>query len=126
VGPQGGSVTLLHFGLTGDTRPPSCNATSDYPSAIIDGIADAFQTKRMQFALDLGDHMFVCDYALATAQAQMQLYTDATARYSGTWFMTMGNHECSHSPCLSTSKNANYVAFMDALAPVATKPYYKL
>ena len=124
VGPSGGTVSLLHFGLTGDTRPPSCNDTSGYPSAIINGIADQFKKENAQFALDLGDHMFVCDYTLATAQAQMQLYQTAQARYPGTWFMTMGNHECSHSPCLKGSQNANYVAFMDALAPIASLPYY--
>jgi len=124
VGASGGTVSLLHFGLTGDTRPPSCNDTASYPSAIIDTIADKFKAEDAQFALDLGDHMYVCDYTLATAQAQMQLYQAAQARYPGTWFMTMGNHECSHNPCLEGSQNANYVAFMNALAPIASKPYY--
>jgi hypothetical protein len=54
----------------------------------------------------------------------MSLYMQAVQRYSGTWFMTMGNHECTSGPCLLSSTNANYRAFMSALAPIAAKPYY--
>jgi hypothetical protein len=44
----------------------------------------------------------------------------------------MGNHECSGSAttlcsvAASYGTNANYSAFMDALAPIATKPYYRV
>ncbi len=124
VGPSGGTVTLLRFALTGDTRPPQCGQTTQYPTAIIDAIADAATAQHAQFGLDLGDHMFVCNNDLQAATAQMNLYTGATGRFSGTWFMTMGNHECTSGPCLLGSQNANYVAYMRALAPVASKPYY--
>src|SRR5579871_4448752 len=125
VGPSGGSVSLLHFGLTGDTRPPSCEDTAGYPTDVIDNIADRFQSRAVQFALDLGDHMYVCNNDLPTAQAQMSLYMQATTRYGGTWFMTMGNHECYGGPCLLGSQQANYVASMQALAPIANSPYYR-
>jgi hypothetical protein len=124
VGPTGGTVSLLHFAVTGDTRPPNCEDTSGYPSPVIQGIADAFQSKNAQFVVDLGDHMYVCNNSLSTAQAQMNLYMQAVHRFTGTWFMTMGNHECTSGPCLIGSSNANYKAFMSALAPISSKPYY--
>jgi hypothetical protein len=115
---------MLHFAVTGDTRPPNCEDTAGYPSTIIQGIADAFQAKNAQFVVDLGDHMYVCNNNTSIAQAQMSLYMQAVHRYSGTWFMTMGNHECTSGPCLLGSTNANYKAFMSALAPISSKPYY--
>jgi hypothetical protein len=124
VGPTGGTVNLLHFGVSGDTRPPSCDDTANYPTAVIDAIASAIKAKGSQFAVDLGDHMFVCNYTLATARAQMALFKGSMDRFGGTWFMTMGNHECWHNPCLLGSTNANYVAYMETLAPVSSKPYY--
>ena len=124
VGPMGGSVNLLHMGLTGDSRPPSCEDTAHYPSDVVSAIATQFQQKGVDFALDLGDHMYVCNNSLPTAVAQMGLYMAAIKKYAGTWFMTMGNHECYKGPCFPGSTNANYVAFMDALKPLSALPYY--
>ncbi|MEO9192640.1 MAG: metallophosphoesterase [Polyangia bacterium] len=124
IGPAGGSVNLLHVGITGDSRPPSCEDTAHYPSAIVTAIAKQFQQQKVDFALDLGDHMYVCNDDLPTATTQMGLYMSAIQSYVGTWFMTMGNHECWKGPCLQGSTNANYVAYMKALAPIASLPYY--
>ena len=124
VTPRGGAVPLLHFGLTGDTRPPSCEDTAHYPTTIINNIADQLTQKGAQFALDLGDHMYVCNDDLTVATAQMNLFVQSTARYLGTWFMTMGNHECWKGPCLAGNQTANYVAFMKALTPISATPYY--
>jgi hypothetical protein len=130
IGPTGGTVSLLHLGLTGDTRPASCTqigqATQDYPTVVINSIADAFQTHAVDAVLDLGDHMYVCNNDIADAQTQMGLYMKAAARYKGTWFMTMGNHECSGTPCLPGSTSANYKAYMAALAPLSSTPYYRV
>ena len=124
VGPNGGTVTRLHFALTGDTRPPACEDTANYPTPVIDAIAVAAQRRNAQFGLDLGDHIYVCNGDLNVANTQMNLYLQALHRFSGTWFMTMGNHECWHGPCLLESTNANYSAFMRALSPISNKPYY--
>jgi hypothetical protein len=124
VGATGGAVSLLHFGISGDTRPPSCEDTAGYPTSVINGIVSRLNARAVQFALDLGDHMYVCNDDLPTATAQMGLFTQATQKLPATWFMTMGNHECEGPPCLTGSQNANYVAFMSALAPIASKPYY--
>src|SRR6478752_5037879 len=74
VGSAGGRVPLLHFGLTGDTRGGSCGDTAGYPTGVITSIAQQFEALGLQFALDLGDHMFVCNNSLPTATAQMNLY----------------------------------------------------
>jgi hypothetical protein len=124
VGPHGGTVSLLHFGITGDTRPPSCEDTAGYPTSVINGIVDQMSARNIQFGLDLGDHMYVCNNDLTTATTQMNLYMQSIGRFNGTFFMTEGNHECYGGLCLQGSTNANYVAFMTALAPIATSPYY--
>ena len=130
IGPTGGSVTFLHLGITGDTRPPSCTqlgqVTASYPTAIINAIADAFEQRGLDAVLDLGDHMYVCNHDLADAKSQMALYVAAMQRFKGTWFMAMGNHECTSTPCLQGSSNPNYVAYIDALKPVSKLPYYRV
>jgi hypothetical protein len=124
IGPTGGSVSLLHFGVSGDTRPANCDDTSGYPTMIINGIVGKMNERAVQFAMDLGDHMFVCNGSMSEASTQMGLFTAATQGFHGTWFMTMGNHECAGPPCLSFSQNANYLAFMKALTPLSAAPYY--
>src|SRR5712671_261997 len=61
VGDEGGAVDRLWFATTGDTRPGFCDRTEDYPSAAIGQIARAMKELRVQLALDLGDHMYVCN-----------------------------------------------------------------
>jgi hypothetical protein len=127
VGPRGGTVDLLHFGLSGDTRPPACEDTAHYPTPIIQSIADHIAQQNAQFALDLGDHMYVCNDSVQTATAQMDLFVGATRRFPGTWFMTEGNHECWKGPCVAGMpgvNDANYAVFMQALAPISQTPYY--
>ncbi|MBS2027427.1 MAG: metallophosphoesterase [Deltaproteobacteria bacterium] len=121
-------MDLLKFGVSGDTRPPACNDTANYPTAIINAIGDAEKAAGAQFALDLGDHMFVCNNHQATADAQMNKFMQGVAHFGGTWFMTEGNHECMGAGsgfCPLGSTNVNYQAFLNALAPIASKPYYK-
>jgi hypothetical protein len=91
---------------------------------VIDGIAAQFKARAAQFAVDLGDHMYVCNNDLSVATAQMDLFMEATRQFGGAWFMTQGNHECYGGSCLAGSQNANYLAFMKALAPIASSPYY--
>jgi hypothetical protein len=132
IGPTGGTVDRLFFGFTGDTRPDQCGGT--YPQTIINSIFSGMKSKGVEFALDQGDHMFNCGYsnaAFTTAADQMQNYIDAATLLGKTVFMTMGNHECSGSAstlCSSTGSlgsNPNYTAFMNAMKPISTKPYYR-
>src|SRR5512140_164858 len=60
VAADGGTVDRLWFATTGDTRPSYCNDTQAYPKAAIAQIATSMKGLRVQFAVDLGDHMYVC------------------------------------------------------------------
>jgi hypothetical protein len=115
--------------MTGDTRPPACEDTANYPTPIIDAIADQWRAKSAQFAVDMGDHMYVCNNDGAIAQQHMALYTQALARFGSTYFMTEGNHECmglGSGYCPTGSPNVNFQAFLQALAPVSSTPYYSV
>ncbi len=132
----GGSVDRLFFALTGDTRPPLCDLFvlgngNDYPTAVISNIAQLMEAKKPQFALDLGDHMFVCVGGASEAQAQMSAYTSAFSVFKAPFFMTMGNHECvfalggSLDDCgASNPSDPAFTTFMAALAPISKTPYY--
>jgi hypothetical protein len=133
VGPGGGAVDRLRFGFTGDTRPARCTPDSPYPRAIIDGIFAGMKRQGAQFAVDQGDHLFVCGYgedSLAEARRQLGEYAGAAALLGKTVFMTMGNHECtgaSRALCRlgDYGSNPNFTAYMDALAPISNTPYYR-
>jgi hypothetical protein len=136
VGKGGGAVDRLWFATTGDTRPSSCNDTAGYPKEAIAQIAAAMKSLRVQFTVDLGDHMFVCSdqgglspaELDAAARAQMGDYMGAVAQGPSTWWMTMGNHECDaaynlRQPCLvGGPHDANFAAYLAALA--RPQPYY--
>src|SRR5260221_10014157 len=86
VGPGGGAVDRLYFAVHGDTRPMNCNDTAGYPTMIIQNIYKREAAANVEFAVDVGDHMFVCSGTLAQAQAQMKLYTAAAALLPKTTF----------------------------------------
>src|SRR3954471_17427018 len=127
VGADGGTVERLWFATTGDTRPTDCDQTNAYPRTAISQLAFAMKALRVQFTLDLGDHMYVCNQSDAEARQQMGYYMEAVARGPPTWWMTMGNHECG-SPeypyaCFAGGPHdANFAAYMAALK--RPLPYY--
>jgi hypothetical protein len=127
VGADGGTVDRLWFATTGDTRPAACDATDAYPKAAIAQIAQSMKALRVQFAVDLGDHMYVCNRSDAAAQQQMSFYLAAVAQGPSPWWMTMGNHECGNNvypyACfVSGPHDANFAAYMSALK--RPQPYY--
>lgn len=129
VGAGGGTVDRLYFAFTGDTRPASCTAA--YPTAIIGNIFSQMKALGVQFAVDQGDHMFNCGSSTAAAAMQMSQYAAAAQLFGKTVFMTLGNHECTgESTTLCTlgsyGTNPNYTAFMDALKPISSTPYYRV
>src|SRR5258708_25531128 len=77
VGKGGGTVDRLWFATTGDTRPSSCNDTAGYPKAAIAQIAAAMKALRVQFTVDLGDHMFVCSDQAGLRPAELDLAAQA-------------------------------------------------
>jgi hypothetical protein len=126
VGFDGGSVDRLWFATTGDTRPGFCDRTADYPAATVAQIARAMKALKVHFALDLGDHMYVCNQSAAEAQEQMRLYMGAVSQGPSTFWMTMGNHECGSDvppfSCFAGQRDANFDAYMAALK--RPFPYY--
>jgi Calcineurin-like phosphoesterase len=124
---DGGTVDRLWFATTGDTRPADCDQTGLYPQAAIQEIAAAMKALRVQFTVDLGDHMYVCNASDTEAQQQMGFYTSAVSAGPSTWWMTMGNHECGsnnypYSCFTSGPHDANFSAYMSALK--RPQPYY--
>ncbi|HUJ24918.1 MAG TPA: metallophosphoesterase [Myxococcales bacterium] len=136
VGATGGTVDLLDFVFTGDTRPTSCYDVASpppYPAAAFQGIVAQMGKLSPQFALDLGDHQYTCSETLTAARAQLGFYTTAIANagFKPFWFMTMGNHECgagSTADCSAHPTDANYTAYQEALATLSRQslPYYKV
>src|SRR5436190_9993077 len=127
VGPGGGAVERLWFATTGDTRPAECDQTNAYPKEAIAQVAAAMRALRVQFTVDLGDHMYVCNQSDPQARQQMAFYLDAVARGPSAWWMAMGNHECGSSKypyaCfVDGPHDANFAAFMAALK--RPLPYY--
>jgi hypothetical protein len=132
VGPDGGSVDRLWFAVTGDTRPGRCDESDLYPRAAIAEIAASMKALEVQFALDLGDHMYVCNGSFAEAAQQMGFYTTAIGAGPATFFMTLGNHDCGSSfaragartGCFEGSADANFRAYLAALG--RPRPYYAI
>jgi hypothetical protein len=127
---SGGTVNRLLFGFTGDTRPASSGGS--YPS-VIGQIFAAMAAKNVEFAADLGDHMYCFGCGSSSASTQMNDYVRAAQNNLGSrpLFMTLGNHECadSGSNCsLGGYSPANFTAFMNALGQVSgqSDPYYNI
>jgi hypothetical protein len=124
---DGGTVDRLWFATTGDTRPADCDKTDLYPKAAIAQIAAAMKALEVQFTVDLGDHMYVCNGSDAEARQQMGFYMSAIGSGPPTWWMTMGNHECGNNrfpySCFTGGPHdANFSAWLSALK--RPEPYY--
>ncbi len=97
MGPGGGTVSTLSFGIVGDTRPPTEDDTAGYPTAIITQIYKDVQaaSPRPEFVITTGDYMFAGPtHTPGTQATQMGFYMSARNLFTGTVFPTMGNHEC--------------------------------
>ena len=135
VGPSGGTLDTLAFGVMGDTRPPNEGEISAYPTTIITKIAQSLQaaSPRLPFAISTGDYQF-SDPSTNEAAAQFNLYLTARGNFTNIVFPAMGNHECTgatDSNCGSGNSDGitkNYTSFLQMLlAPInQTKPYYSI
>lgn len=135
IGPNGGTSSRLYFAVVGDTRPGGIDDTKGYPTAIIEKIYTDIEalSPRPAFVVSTGDYMFASASG-TQASPQLDLYLGARAKYSGTTFAAMGNHECTGataSNCGAGSANGitnNYTAFLDKLlGPIGkTDPYYSV
>jgi hypothetical protein len=124
---QGGSGSLLSFAVFGDARPPNPNDTANYPSTIISGIFKLAQQKGAQFVVGTGDYMFASSQS--AVDAQVALFNQARANFSGPAYLTMGNHECTgytDSNCPKLTETANIRAFMQLMPAGITAPDYRV
>jgi hypothetical protein len=129
----GGSISELRFAVVGDTRPPSEDDTSGYPTTIITKIWQDVEatSPHPQFAISTGDYIFA-NPSGSTQMTQLNYYMQARAAYTGLQYPAMGNHECTgatDSNCGSGSRDgitANMTDFITTmLHPLGvTLPYY--
>jgi hypothetical protein len=137
VGPNGGYLPRLLFACIGDTRPPTEDDLSGYPTPVITRIfADIEAMKpRPAVVFSTGDYVFASGRSgNGSAAAQFDLYLLARQSYSGVLFPAMGNHECTGAtnsncgPDSVSGMSANYVAFLEKmLSPIRKRePYYSV
>jgi hypothetical protein len=131
VGPGGGTVDHLLFAVVGDTRPPSIDDTSGYPTPVIQKIYADIEgmSPRPQFVVGTGDYQYASTTSTSGA-AQLKLYASAMHAFSGSVFAAMGNHECdgfTADNCAGKATN-NLTAFMNTLVTPLGKslPYYTI
>ena len=130
----GGQISDLRFVVVGDTRPPSEDDIAGYPTAIITKIWQDVEAEnpRPQFAVSTGDYMFA-NPSGSQQQAQLSLYMNARAAFTGIQYPAMGNHECTgatDSNCGAGQKDgitANMTDFITTmLQPIGVStPYYE-
>src|SRR5579859_6591194 len=136
VGANGGKVANLRFAVTGDTRPPFPDFTFEYPTAIITTIWQDIQAEspRPDFAVATGDYCFA-DGLLNESKSQYNSYLQAAAKFSGTVFYSLGNHDCNSldgSNCVASNPvdytSNNFGNFMSMfMAPLGKSvPYYSV
>jgi hypothetical protein len=125
VGPTGGTVSRMRFGVFGDVRPPSENNTAMYPTAIVTAVMDGIAGAGAQFAVANGDYMFA--NTASAVGAQVGLLLSAEDHFGGHIFHSLGNHECngaSASNCPLGNETPNMQAFRARLAPAYPTVYF--
>jgi len=131
------------FATVGDTRPATSNDTGGYPTTIIDQIFQDIEalSPHPPLVMGTGDYQF-SSASGGTGDAQVQIYMQARAKYTGAFFPAMGNHECGACGSYSTSDDAicgpeasgscvsptNFNAFIDnMMTPIGQSlPYYSI
>jgi predicted phosphodiesterase len=93
---DGDDVDIGHFehlrvGLVGDTRPNVSGGV--YPTQIITHIYQEMDARAPDFAVALGDYVYVSPSNLALATQQMMTYLGARASFHADVYYVVGNHE---------------------------------
>ncbi len=112
VGPDGGTVNLLHFAAFGDARPPSQDDVGNYPVQVIQSVFQGIQGLGVPFAVGTGDYMFAS--TADSVDQQLTLFLTAEHMYTGWVIHAMGNHECNGytvSNCPSLNEYPNVQGF---------------
>jgi hypothetical protein len=125
IGPAGGTVDRLHFGVFGDVRPPNENDTANYPTMVFGRVLSGLAAQNPQFVIATGDYMYA--NTAATANAQLDLFLAAERRYSGFVFHALGNHECTGATrfnCPNGNETNNIRLYRDRVIPSLSGLYY--
>jgi hypothetical protein len=137
----GGSLDTLTFAVMGNTRPPTEDNVSGYPTAVVTKIWQDIEaaSPRPAFAMTTGNYMFAgVTHTPGTQLAQLNLFLGARGNFSNIVFPAMGRMECDGSSsgnCGPGSQypdplhdNPNYAVFANLmLAPIGkTLPYYTI
>ena len=131
IGPDGGTVTLLKFGVFGDSRPAHHNASaSDFPSAVVTEIVAGMTAKRVQIIFGVGDWQ-ECDQSAECSRGDLGalLAAEAAGGFKGTILNMMGNHDCASgydaAECPLENETENVSQYMQmVLAPVGKSHSY--
>jgi hypothetical protein len=134
VGPGGGTLSQLYFAVAGDSRPPSADDISGYPTAIVTKIFQDIEalSPPPPFVVGTGDWQDSSIHSSSAASQQIGIFMQARAQYSGAFFPAMGNHECTgadDSNCgqgTTSGVTPNMQAYLTGmLGPIhQTQPYY--
>lgn len=125
IGPLGGTVSRMRFGVFGDARPASPGDTAGYPAAVVGSVMDGMASTGAQFAIGTGDYMFASN--ATEVNAQLAMLRAAEGRFPNHVFHGLGNHECtgaSASNCPNGNETANMQGYRSQLAPGYAAPYY--
>jgi hypothetical protein len=130
---SGGSGPLA-FGVFGDARPaniPPTTSGSDpatgYPTQVLTGIFNLAQQKGAKFMVGTGDYMYADTQA--QVDAQLALFGQAHAGFSGPLYLAMGNHECNgytDSNCPALNEYPNVRSFVKLLPSGVSSPWYRV
>jgi hypothetical protein len=134
-GSGGGTISgasgPLVFGVFGDARPanipPSSAPSAGYPTQVLTGIFNLAQLKGAKFMIGTGDYMYADTQA--QVDAQLALFGQAHAGFSGPLYLTMGNHECSgytDSNCPALNEYPNVRSFVKLLPEGVSAPWYRV
>ena len=128
-------MSSLVFFEVGDTRPANVDDTSAYPTSTITQIYQDIQAlnPRPLFGVGSGDYMFA-QPGNGQAQPQIDFYMGALKNYTGQFFPTMGNHECTGYTASNCGPNGtdgvteNYTVFLNTMMqPLGqSNPYYSI
>lgn len=125
IGPAGGAVDRLHFGLYGDVRPPNENETNAYPTMVFGRVIAGLAAQNPQFVVATGDYMYA--NTAATVNAQLDLFLATERRYTGYIFHALGNHECTGATrfnCPNGNETNNIRLYRERVIPDLSGLYY--
>jgi predicted phosphodiesterase len=116
-----GHFERLRVGLVGDTRPAVAGGV--YPTQIITHIYQELDARAPDFAVSLGDYVFVSPSNLAMAKAQMMTYLGARGNFHGNVYYVVGNHEGYGDNIVAFRQTMSNAAYFSLHGTVGTQTF---